>query len=342
MAAQISGYFQAEAVNIVSPHPFRRDGLVRRSLPFALPALLGFATLAGGFAEAAPRPGLLLAAMVLVPLIVAAVRFLPWHRLPDNLAVAPPLLYVVAVFLLREGVGASPSTYSPLLVIPLFWLALYGTRKHLIAGFVLAWAMSMISNYLNPFSPQVLRFQFLAALVTPVVCFTAQNLVTQIREQATALAKAARIDVLTGLSNRRDWQIRLLSELARAARDKSPCCVAVLDLDHFKRLNDTRGHAAGDAVLRDSAAAWRLQLRLTDLLARYGGEEFAVFLPSCNLDQAMVVLERMRAVTAGGQTCSAGVAMWNGKESAAELIERADTSLYEAKAAGRNRVERAA
>lgn len=342
MTTRISSYFQIDAIDLAAPHPFRREGLLARTLPFLVPALLGFATLAVGAVGSAPRPGWLVAAAVLTPLIIAAVRFLPWHRMPADLAVAPPLLYVVNVFLMREGIGAAPSIYSPLLVIPLFWLALYGTRKHLLAGFAVAGVTAVASNLMNVFPPHFARFQFLAAVVTPVVCLTAQNLVLQIREQAKALAAAARIDVLTGLSNRRDWEMRLLSELARAGRTGTPCCVAVLDLDNFKRLNDTFGHAAGDAVLRDSAAAWRLQLRLTDVLARYGGEEFAVFLPACNLDYAVAVVERMRAVTAGGQTCSAGVALWNGRESPAELIERADAGLYHAKSAGRNRVARAA
>ena len=103
-------------------------------------------------------------------------------------------------------------------------------------------------------------------------------------EATRRLAEAADTDELTGLANRRAWQREFERELARAAREEADVCVAILDLDRFKDFNDTYGHHAGDARLREAAAAWRAELRGGDLLARYGGEEFAILLPRCGAE----------------------------------------------------------
>ena len=150
------------------------------------------------------------------------------------------------------------------------------------------------------------------------------------------LEAMARTDDLTGLLNRRAWQELLPREVSRARRNEHHLCVAMLDLDHFKRFNDERGHQAGDRFLKQAAGAWGGALRETDLLARYGGEEFALALPDCPPQKALAVIERIRAATPEGETLSAGVAFWNGSESADDLIGRADAALYEAKARGRD------
>jgi diguanylate cyclase (GGDEF)-like protein len=112
----------------------------------------------------------------------------------------------------------------------------------------------------------------------------------------------------------------------------------MLDLDHFKDYNDERGHQAGDRLLKQSAAAWATELRASDTLARYGGEEFTVALPGCTITNAKALVERLREVMPGGQTVSAGVACWNGRESAEELVGRADAALYQAKRNGRDQL----
>jgi diguanylate cyclase (GGDEF)-like protein len=132
------------------------------------------------------------------------------------------------------------------------------------------------------------------------------------------------------------------SELERARRSGSPLCVAMLDLDHFKLYNDHNGHQAGDRILKEVAAAWRSAVRTTDLLARYGGEEFGLLLPACTLDDAIDVIKRMRVATPDEVTCSIGLANWDFRESAADLVRRADEALYDAKAAGRDRFVTAA
>jgi diguanylate cyclase (GGDEF)-like protein len=151
------------------------------------------------------------------------------------------------------------------------------------------------------------------------------------------LESIARTDDLTGLPNRRSWEEELPREVSRSTREGRPLCVAMIDLDFFKKFNDENGHQAGDRLLKQAAGAWAGELRATDFLARYGGEEFALALPACPPDEARVVVERLRAATPGAQTVSAGIAFWDGMESADALIGRADDALYEAKRSGRNR-----
>jgi diguanylate cyclase (GGDEF)-like protein len=152
------------------------------------------------------------------------------------------------------------------------------------------------------------------------------------------LEESARTDDLIGLPNRRAWEHELSRELARSDRMSSPVCVAMLDLDHFKAFNDESGHQAGDGLLRRTAAAWKEQLRSSDLLARYGGDEFALLLPACTLDDAEGLVQRLRLVMPDTQTVSVGLACWDGVESAEALVGRADAALYEAKRAGRDRL----
>jgi diguanylate cyclase len=184
-----------------------------------------------------------------------------------------------------------------------------------------------------------------------VLAACAANLATWrlIEQQATEISRLvsrleglARTDPLTGIPNRRVWDEEVPSELERARRSGSPLCVAMLDLDHFKLYNDHNGHQAGDRVLKEVAAAWRSAVRTTDLLARYGGEEFGLLLPACTLDDAIDVVQRMRVATPDEVTCSIGLASWDFRESAADLVRRADEALYDAKASGRDRFVTAA
>jgi diguanylate cyclase (GGDEF)-like protein len=114
--------------------------------------------------------------------------------------------------------------------------------------------------------------------------------------------------------------------------------VALVDLDHFKRFNDSYGHPAGDRLLTEAAAAWPAHLRAVDHLARYGGEEFVILLPDAGAEQAHRILDRMREATPLGQTFSAGIALLRDGESSDDLVARADAALYDAKGAGRNQV----
>jgi diguanylate cyclase (GGDEF)-like protein len=148
----------------------------------------------------------------------------------------------------------------------------------------------------------------------------------------TRLTDMASTDALTGLPNRRAWDMNL----ARTLAQEDPLAIAMLDFDHFKDYNDSHGHPAGDRLLKESAAAWRGELRAGDLLARIGGEEFALLLPKCGPEDALRVVERLRSRVPGEQTCSAGIVMHIPGEVSESLMKRVDAALYEAKDAGRN------
>jgi diguanylate cyclase (GGDEF)-like protein len=155
------------------------------------------------------------------------------------------------------------------------------------------------------------------------------------------LRVAAESDGLTGLANRRTFDAALAAELARA---EGTFAVAIIDLDYFKRVNDTLGHLVGDEVLRRTAATLRSASRAGDLTARYGGEEFAMVVPDVDRMEAAEVGERIRSAIAGSGgeppiTCSIGIAIWPEDGSSAEsVLSAADQALYRAKQAGRNRV----
>ncbi|MCY1136925.1 GGDEF domain-containing protein [Actinoplanes sp. Pm04-4] len=164
------------------------------------------------------------------------------------------------------------------------------------------------------------------------------DLVGQVQDKARQLDAVAHIDALTTLPNRRAWDLELSRRIAGARRHGTPVVVAIIDLDRFKLYNDEHGHQGGDELLSLAAHAWRAELRPEDLLARYGGEEFGAIFDHSKLADADIIIERLQAVTPHGQTFSAGAAQWDGVESAADLLARADAALYAAKRAGRNRL----
>lgn len=180
-------------------------------------------------------------------------------------------------------------------------------------------------------------FEALADLVSTVLSNVARN---------QQLALEARTDALTGLPNRAHAHAELL-HLAQASHHQ-PVSLMLIDLDHFKAVNDAHGHAVGDAVLMSCAAALRGALRRTDDLARWGGEEFLVWLPRTGLADAMVVANKLRAAVAqqlhGREalseglrvTMSVGVAEWQADELVRDVLQRADRAMYRAKHAGRD------
>jgi diguanylate cyclase (GGDEF)-like protein len=163
------------------------------------------------------------------------------------------------------------------------------------------------------------------------VAIERQDLLGRLRREAAS-------DPLTGAANRRTWDEELPRALERSRSSGEALSAVMLDLDWFKRYNDTFGHPAGDALLQDAVAAWRQRLRPSDLLCRYGGEEFAILLPGCNAPDAARLAEQLRRVVPERQTCSAGVAGWDGREDEESLVQRMDAALYRAKVDGRNRV----
>jgi diguanylate cyclase (GGDEF)-like protein len=166
-------------------------------------------------------------------------------------------------------------------------------------------------------------------------------------ELIDALSRASATDPLTGLANRRSFDAGLARELAGIRRHGRPVSLCLLDVDHFKRYNDTHGHLAGDQALVLVASVLRSELRGLDLAARYGGEEFVLLLPDTDLDAAAGVAERIRSAVADLPAPGSPLTVSIGVAAATEgcfpdaLIATADEALYAAKEGGRNRVETA-
>jgi two-component system cell cycle response regulator len=196
-------------------------------------------------------------------------------------------------------------------------------------------------DYLKkPFEPPELVARVAAAVHV-------KKLQDQLRERNVELDRVSRTDALTGLHNRRHLEAELERQHGIARRHDDPLCVLLLDIDHFKNVNDTYGHPAGDLVLREFASRLSGQVRLEDVTGRWGGEEFLVILPRTGLVGALGVAERIRQVTAGMPMVAAGhdilVTVSGGcalgpAASPDELVAQVDARLYEAKASGRNRI----
>ena len=169
----------------------------------------------------------------------------------------------------------------------------------------------------------------------------------------STILQYATLDALTNLNNRRQFETRLGQEISITKRQGKPLCAMMIDIDFFKSVNDTHGHAAGDEVLRAVAGTIKQALRESDIPSRYGGEEFAVLLPYTHIEEAHIVGERLRKAVESSPitinqdtvdekqinvTISMGIAEFNSEETGEELFERADKALYEAKKNGRNQV----
>ena len=177
---------------------------------------------------------------------------------------------------------------------------------------------------------------------------TTEAEIVKLHEELDTLSTQARHDTLTGALNRKGLDEALARELAEVRRKELPLCVSLLDVDNFKKLNDSKGHATGDAALAHLAAVTRESMRPHDTLARYGGEEFVILMPDTRLAQGIEAMMRLqreltrRFFLAGNDkiviTFSAGVAQLAPGEEAQDAIVRADQAMYLAKRAGKNRV----
>jgi diguanylate cyclase (GGDEF)-like protein len=323
-------------LNVTRGRPLDGPGVWLRCVPW-----LGAAVFAFGYVPLLPdplNPATLVAVGLLVPVVIASVPLVPWSRLPGWTQAVPPMLAFVMVVLIRSTQDSVFAAYTPAMLLPVFWFALYGTRGQLLiaiiaVGIVFSLPTPAVDGY--PLSVPIAGALWMT--VAGVSGFTVSELVRQREALQNRMARMARTDVLTALPNRRAWEEELPRELQRAGRTGRPLCASLLDLDHFKEFNDLKGHQAGDDHLELVARVWRQRLRSTDLLARHGGEEFAVLLTGTGLEEARDVIETLRADVPENETVSAGIAEWDGSESPRSLMARADLALYEAKRTGRDR-----
>ena len=270
------------------------------------------------------------------------------------------MLNVIAVALVAAGIVVLLTAFPPALRL-IAELPATGLRRRwqwltgLIAVFIVGYLGYLVIFYGS--------HRALQDLVAPLLFFLGAGFVQMVTRltlstahdvQRVALLEHENItDALTGLRNRRFLDLRLAEEMSRATRYASPVSVLLLDIDHFKSVNDTCGHAVGDKVLEEVGRIVRETVRNTDLAARYGGEEIAVIAPQTPLSTAVMLAERLRrnietkareavpevALLNRPITVSIGVAKSSTPpESASKLLWRADSALYEAKGGGRNKV----
>lgn len=224
-------------------------------------------------------------------------------------------------------------------LIPIILIASQGEERHVLRGLELA-----VNDYvMRP----VVQLELIARLRTQI---RRKSYNDSLRSSVARTVEMAITDPLTGLYNRRYFDSHLASQFNRAQARKRPLSIMMIDIDHFKMINDNWGHSAGDQILQEIASRLQKNLRGIDLICRYGGEEFIIVMPNTELAAARKVAERIRGEIAdrpfalgGGRmlevTASMGLSAKNPYEDSAEaLLKRADVALYKAKAQGRNRV----
>ncbi len=289
----------------------------------------GLTTLLAAFAPQAHAR--LLAALGVVVLTVAGVsyvlrrRFVYWATLASS--VAGPT-FIAAGILAGNGSGAS-AVMATLYTFVAIHTALVLRWEH--AAVIQLWgvATAVTASWLvAPDLPSTV-----VAATYLLTCGTLWGVTARL---VGAVRRQAATDPLTGLANRASFADALDHALATVQRTREPLSLVALDLDAFKQINDTRGHAAGDTTLIAATQAWAGQLRARDTLARTGGDEFIAVLPGADPDQAAQVADRLKDATPAIVSCSVGVATWSSDQTAEQLAIAADRDLYGDKAHRRN------
>lgn len=285
---------------------------------------------------------------------VAILPSSPVQRIAAAWLDLPELMRAVAALLLCGGLLASDLVtsvhWNEAQLYPLALIPLYRVQSRLLIWAVAGVAVGFtILGYWaappdDPFGGGIVNRLFAILLVG----MTALAMI-KVAQYEVELVGQSVVDPLTGLLNRRRFGELTAQEEARARRHGQPLSVLMLDIDHFKRINDSHGHGVGDLAIKALAGACAARIRPHDVLARFGGEEFVLCLPQTDTEGALVVAERIRkgveqiGVTAGGRviqfTVSIGIATYRVGQGFDELLQCADEALYRAKQNGRNRVE---
>lgn len=305
----------------------------RRPTLVGLTGIVIIALAVGWPARASDPPAWQLA--LIVSLVVAAAVWIRTGRRADLVERLGPWALLIGVVVAVQATGDVRSPYLPIYALIVLYAAAFQDRRRYIPvllGAVAATAAAVVRS-----GPPLAWSQAAVAVVTwGSASLFLHGLVGR-------LDNAAQTDGLTGLWNHAAFWRQLHAEDGRARRSGSPYSVLMIDVDHFKALNDRHGHQAGDAVLRRMADVLANRVRGSDVLARYGGEEFAVLLPDTPQEAAAEVAEKLRRLlVVAGINVSIGVAdNADMHASADEVVGAADAALYEAKLAGRARVRTA-
>jgi diguanylate cyclase (GGDEF)-like protein len=272
-------------------------------------------------------------------------------------AVALTMLVVAYFWLVDDkigyriaAIGTTVGIARLLMAVPLFRCA--AGRTHLIL-FAVALTLFALSSFLQVFltlsigapsnflQNDTVQTSILMVGILFICVHGLFSLTMFAGDMAQTISSQADIDFLTTTLNRRGIEGALASELARMRRSDSMASLLLVDVDHFKQINDTLGHAAGDAALRSLANRIASCLRGYDKLGRFGGDEFLVLLPETSGDEAMGIAENIRESFRGAQgteiTLSIGASQWRRDEIVSEVLARADKALYDAKREGRDR-----
>jgi diguanylate cyclase (GGDEF)-like protein len=308
------------------------------------------------------------AAAALICLLALFVYSRGWNLALGNPDMAEPLI-VLGVLMQLAVVAAAPQITFPYLA-NLFTVFAFGMVSMSVRASVRVWTLQVLASALVLYLAGeragsatrstielFLSWAYFALILARCLMLSVNaNLMRKrLNESRSLLATSleqvkelATHDELTQIPNRRALLARLEQERGRAERAGTPFSIAMLDLDHFKAVNDAHGHAAGDAVLQKFALTVLEHMRATDVFGRYGGEEFMLILVGAAPAAALEGTERIRSAVAARDwnavvpglalTVSAGVATFRKGESGEALVARADAALYEAKRAGRNRV----
>jgi diguanylate cyclase (GGDEF)-like protein len=320
-----------------------------------------------GYVRAGPLWWWTAAALAGVVLVLATIRSGLNRRLRDPAMTMPQMFYGVLCAAWAYTFTGDARVIACLVLAIVLMFGAFGLSVRQIlglGGFALALFATVMYSMAGrdplhyPPRLEVCYFAALCAMVVGLTLLTVrlqlmrERLRRQKSELEAALAHIQRLathDELTGLGKRRRKQELLENERLRSRRSGTSWCLALIDLDHFKRVNDEHGHAIGDAALRALSHHAQALVRKTDVLARWGGEEFVLLLPDTGLPLGAVSLDRLRAHFHAAPlhvhgielslSFSAGITQHQGGESVTQTLERADRLCYEAKAKGRNRVE---
>jgi diguanylate cyclase (GGDEF)-like protein len=317
--------------------PFGRESLFKQIGPLTGAVMLWLLSVTS--LDISHRPAVVAQGASLVVLAVLATVALPWHRLPDALKVVPPLMVALVGVRLQVLLDAGLWSDSAFLLLPMFWLAAFGTRTEVWAGVavVAAGLFGQALIWSHPGAGWAEAAVLTAA--TAVAGMAIRALFRRIRSRAARHPALQATDALTGLPARQGWEARLPQLLTLAAATRQPVCVLAVHIDRFRAYGDEHGRRDAERLLRGAAALWRDRLRKTDLLARVDGGEFAALLVGCSVEAAAGIAGRLSTVLDEPVTFSLGIAEWNGEESAAALTRRAQVALERAKRAGGDRIE---